>query len=264
MVICGNLATFRYPKDLTRLPDVLFSLLPEKKLSPLPEIFLYTLLASAFGRMIFHPDGGAIARRFATISGCVFVVRSIALIATSMPNPQVHCQDYKPSWTASALFSDCGDMMGHTVSLTLAALVWSQYTNYKLLYIVAWLFSSSAMLLFIINRSHYTLDMLISFFISLFIWKYYHMTLLLPLNEQNKLIKWLETLDSGIVGNENQNTIKSDVGGVSILDSPETSKFKELVTSASPSKFIELVEDLSSSSSSSSRYKELAQDKSEA
>lgn len=248
MLFCGTLASFRSPKDSDTLPDIMFDLLPDHKVYPLPEVLLYTLLFSAVGRMIFHPDGVAIARRFAAIAGCIYIFRSFTLIATSLPDPLQRCsRDYSPSWNVAAFFTDkCGDMMGNTVNATLAALVWSQYTKHRVLYVFAWLTSITAMLLFIVNRSHYTLDVLISIFISVFCWKYYHITLLLPSSSQNKLVKWLEKLDFGAAAVAGEELLVREIRergerereGISLSVVTDV-----LGTSPGPSKYRELVED---------------------
>lgn len=288
MMVCGNQSTF-YQKNTEMMPDILYSLLPYHKVSPLPEIFLYTLLASAVGRMIFHRDGVAIARRLGAIASCTYIIRSITLVATTLPSPHQDCLDYEPSWSFSSFFGDCADTTGHTVNLTLVALIWSQYTQHRLLYIVAWLTSLSAMFLFIVNRTHYTIDIIISFLLSVFFWNYYHSSLSLPSTEQNRMVKWFEKVDNNNRRDEEMGERKGESGGVggislatvtevlesvtnnmNINNNNKDNKFyKELVESADsttqfqiespavPSKFKELVEDLGGSPGPS-RYTELS------
>lgn len=76
MVLCGKLAAYRATKvrrysifmnyayimwlfillfisqDVASLPDVLFDVLPERKLYPLPDVLIYTLLTSVLGRVV--------------------------------------------------------------------------------------------------------------------------------------------------------------------------------------------------------------------
>jgi len=205
---------------------------------PLPEVFLYILLTSAIGRMIFHKDGVAIARRFATIAGCAYVLRGFTLLGTSLPMSR--CQSYTPSWSLSMfLGSSCGDMMGHTVNVVLAVMAWGQYSQHKAVSVLAWLISISAMILFIIDRSHYTVDLLISLFISVFCWKYYHMVLRLPTGSQNSVVRWMEELDGATVGDvvEREREVGGPQEGVSLsavvnealgTSLPAPSKYKEL------------------------------------
>jgi hypothetical protein len=221
MIISGKLAALRAPKDGSILPDLLFDILPEHKLYPLPDILLYVLLTSVIGRIIFHSDGVAIARRFAAISGCVYMFRSVVLLATSFPNPQVQCMNYTPNWGFSgSLKSSCADMTGHIVNMCLAALCWGQYTKHIFISATAWLFVLSGMVAVIVSRSNYTVDVLISLFTAIFFWRFYHLSLSLPPERRNRVVRWLEK--AGAVENQNPE-----------LGSPVPGKFVELEESSS-------------------------------
>lgn len=65
----------------------------------------------------------------------------MTLLATTMPSPSP-LHNCHPSWRLSEILTDsCTDMMGHTVNVVLAALAWSQYTQYRIVSIIAWLIS---------------------------------------------------------------------------------------------------------------------------
>lgn len=253
MIFSGHWASVRAKAMGGTLSDLLFEWVPKHDMFPIPEVLLFALLTTAIGRMIFHPDGLAIARRFTTVAGCIYVLRSFTLIATALPDPE-ECEKYEPTLSFSALLKDrCGDMMGHTVNLTLAALVWSQYTKYRLVALLAWAISITAMLLFIANQSHYSIDVLISLMISIFCWKYYHQSMHLPRAKQNPIISWLEKPDySAAEGERDRGVINSSEGlrlttiGIvneGIGNSPVPSKYKELIEANSPgSKFKELID----------------------
>jgi len=250
MMICGNLTSFRYPKENVTLPDILFDILPYRDVYPLPQVFLYTLLTSAIGRMIFHKDGVAIARRFATIAGCIYVLRGMTLIVTSLPDPQGRCKDTTPSWSLSAILADkcSGDTMGHTVNVVLAALAWGQYSKHRIVQALAWLTSIAAMVLFIVDREHYTIDILFSLFISVFVWKYYHTVLRLPTNNQNRVVRWLEKLDGATVGDVEGVRERDERGpreGISLSTINLTNVVNEALgqVTPGPSKYKELKED---------------------
>jgi len=232
---------------------------------------LYVLLTSVIGRIIFHSDGVAIARRFAAISGCIYFLCSFVLISTSFPNPQLQqCQDYTPGWSFYGLiWGTCADRTGHTVSLVLAALCWGQYTKHKIVAVLAWIIALFGMVTLLITRSTYTINILFSMFISIFVWTYYHMSLALPLERRNRIVKWLEMLDFGAGSEEDPAQSLSQSFG-----SPVPTKYKELDESTGspsvphrlkelnaslgspvPSRFMELTESLGSPGSS---YTELS------
>jgi len=249
MLVCGKLASFRSPKDAATLPDILFDILPEHKLYPLPDILLYVLLTSVVGRIIFHADGVAIARRFAAISGCIYLLRSFTLLATSFPHTQVQCQNYTPAWGFSGLLKGtCADMTGHMVNLALAALCWSEYTKHIFIALTSWMFALSGMAALIVSRSNYTIDVLFSLFISIFVWKYYHMALSLPSDRRNRIVKWLEKLDFGVDAEDHSQELGSPIPGKykeldDSVGSPVSTRYQELSESKSSpvaSRFIEL------------------------
>lgn len=241
MILCGNISAWRmkdhyYQKEL---PD-LFSKIPYHKVYPLPQVLLYILLTSAIGRMIFHKDGVAIARRFATIAGCAYIIRGLTLISTSLPTAQFECPTSLENELAFNFTDLCGDMMGHVVNVVLAALAWSQYTQYKIIKIFAWLTAMTTMILFLVNRSHYTLDIVVSTFISVFCWKYYHTTLRLPTNSQNQVVQWMEKLDGVAVGDvvERERETAPREAGISL-----TTVVTEALGTLGPDKYKELRED---------------------
>jgi len=253
MLVCGNVAAFRFPKNQTALPDLLFSILPEQQLKPLPEILLYVLLTSVVGRIIFHSDGVAIARRFGIISGCIYFLRGLFMITTSFPSPQKQCQNYDPTWTFSGT---CIDLTGQTVHLALAALCWCQYTKSKFIAIVAWLLALLGMTLMLVNRTHYTVEILFSLILSMFVWKFYHQALALPPERKSRLFCWFEKNVDYI---DHQGMINSS-------SSPAPSKYSDLddlgpsspssLKSSVPSRLMELTESLGAPGPSA--YKELS------
>jgi len=195
MLFCVKVAGFRTPKQNEVLPDLLFTILPAIDLDPMPDVILYVLLMSLIFRVIFHPRGLSISRRFMVICGCVYIIRSLTLIVTSFPAPQTRCKDYQASWTS---FS-CGDVMygGTSVILMLVALCWTEYTKSIVARCVIWMVSTAGMLSLVIARYHYTLDLLISILVTSLTWMHYHHLLALATHPKykNRIVAWFEVLD---------------------------------------------------------------------
>jgi len=198
------------------MPDLLFDIFPDVKLDPMSDVILYILLMSLVFRIIFHPRGLSISRRFIVICGCVYFVRSLTLVVTSFPDPQARCQDYDASWSlwGAASFS-CGDMMfsGRTVLLMLVALCWTEYTKSIVVRCVIWVVAIAGMLSLIISRSHYTIDILISIFVTALIWMQYHYLVALCTHPKyrNRIVAWLEKLDSEIVSETSSSVLLEEV-----------------------------------------------------
>lgn len=265
MLVAGNLTALRRPKDTAALPDVLFDILPEHQIRPLPEILLYVLLTSVVGRIIFHSDGVAIARRFAAISGCIYFLRGLTLVATSFPHPTTQCRTITPTWTPSSLlFGNCADVTLQVINLTLAALCWRQYTKSISAAVIAAAFALTGMLTLIMTRSSYTIDVFLSMLISMFVWKYYHMTV--SVDRRNRIVKWLEKIDNGASGDSAHLQLQPMAApgkytelNESVGPSPVSARFNlnESLSLSPPSRFLtELSESLGSSPGTN--YRELS------
>jgi len=199
MIFCVNVAAFRFPQDDRVLPDLLFDIFPYvKQAAQVADVLLYTLLLLLVVRVVFHSIGVAIARRFFTICGVIYLLRGVLLVATSYPDPRASCQGYTPTWSLpQSLYSSCGDMTfsGNTVVFTLVALCWINYSSYLAVRVFISLLSVGGMLSLILARSHYTVDILTALVISALVWSYYHLMLHLPPRSQFRVISWLESPD---------------------------------------------------------------------
>jgi len=198
MMLCVKIASFRFPKNQATLPDILYEVLPPVPLQPMSDVLLYLLLASVIGRIIFHPQGISITRRFLFICGCIYFFRSITLIVTSLPEPRSSCQSYEASWgSLDSLALVCGDLMfsGHSAVMTLVALCWMEYTRNVFAWMGIWIVAIVGMIGLIFQRAQYTIDIVISIFVCVMVWRYYHTILELPLSSRSKLVAWLEALD---------------------------------------------------------------------
>jgi len=120
----------------------------------------------------------------------------------------------------------------------------------------------SGMVAVIVSRTTYTVDVLYSFFISLFVWKFYHMALSLPTERRNRVMKWLEKGAVATDADHNRELVSPKGKFVELddsinMNSPVTKRYQELNESktSSPvaSRFIELT-----TASPGPSYKELS------
>jgi len=138
--------------------------------------------------------------RVASITGTVFLLRCITMFATSLSVPGAHLKCkvegmpkagvpfeliLQRAWeiTVGAGLSiqgvrTCGDYMfsGHTSALTILNYTINEYTpaDWKGLHILSWVLNVFGMFLILAAHEHYTIDVLIAYYISsrMFVW--YH------------------------------------------------------------------------------------------
>ena len=121
------------------LPDIGFILLPRINISHLPDVWnVIIVVGTLLPVVLFHPDRVKILRRFAAIQGTCFLLRSVTIMVTILPNPYDTCAN--SSSDAEIPFIEafkvmlgmrvtCGDVLysGHAANFTLMALVWQEY-----------------------------------------------------------------------------------------------------------------------------------------
>jgi hypothetical protein len=105
----------------------------------LPDIWNVLIVVGTIAPVVlFHPHKGKVMRRYAAVQGTCFLLRSITIMATILPNPYEECvnssrPDEIPLIEAfrvmAGLRFTCGDVLysGHAANFTLMALIWQEY-----------------------------------------------------------------------------------------------------------------------------------------
>lgn len=189
-----------------KLPD-------KKKYPPLPDIYLdnfavipwaYKVSESVILSLVillliifvFHKSRLIILRRTLVIAGSIYLLRCVCVSVTNLPMPEQHynCDRmvFADSWSKMkrimVVYSGmgmkmggmktCGDYMfsGHTITITIATLTAIEYTpkRYRLLHVALWLYCFCGMWAILASHGHYTLDVVVAFYISSRIFMYYH------------------------------------------------------------------------------------------
>lgn len=121
------------------LPDIGFILLPRLSISHLPDVWNGVIvIGTLLPVMMFHPDRVKILRRFAAIQGTCFLLRSVTILVTILPNPYDTCANSSSDQEIPFIEAfkvmlgmrvTCGDVLysGHAANFTLMALVWQEY-----------------------------------------------------------------------------------------------------------------------------------------
>ena len=121
------------------LPDIGFILLPRIYISRLPDVWNAVIVVGTLLPVILlHPSKVKIMKRFAAIQGTCFLLRSVTIMVTILPNPYDTCvnssrEDEIPFIEAFRVILGtritCGDVLysGHAANFTLMALIWQEY-----------------------------------------------------------------------------------------------------------------------------------------
>ncbi|XP_014207272.1 phosphatidylcholine:ceramide cholinephosphotransferase 2 isoform X2 [Copidosoma floridanum] len=162
------------------------------------EIIIIIVSNSAMVFVIFHKHRYIVLRRIFLLMGLLYFMRSITMYVTVLPvvSKTYHCSP-KENSTSPLLITKrvlqlisgfglsingkhtyCGDYIysGHTVVLVLSYLIIQEYSPKKC-YPVHWLAGISAVvgvIMLLISHGHYTVDVLIAYYVTTRLWNMYH------------------------------------------------------------------------------------------
>lgn len=179
------------------LPDLFFQLF-----NYVPESFRYAEIIIMFFLccfavlLLFHKSRLILLRRFLVIHATAFLLRSITVIATTLPVPstRINCRVItithpleRFAIAFGILFGGgmsingvqtCGDYIysGHTVTVTLLNMMIVEYTPFKMLpfHIITWILNISSIILILLSRQHYSVDVVLGYFIATRLFYTYH------------------------------------------------------------------------------------------
>ncbi|KAJ1521385.1 hypothetical protein ONE63_003060 [Megalurothrips usitatus] len=186
------------------LPDISFEILPEVRGAlDVSEIVIMISTNTAFLVMIFHKHRFIVLRRMFLIVSLLYLMRSVTMYVTVLPmsNTYYYCSPKSNGTTTPWLLATrvwqlmsgfglsingkhtyCGDFIysGHTVVLVISYLFINEYSPdspKRLFQLLSWLsFVSSGVAIFmvVLARGHYTIDILIAYFVTTRTFWIYH------------------------------------------------------------------------------------------
>jgi len=135
-------------------------------------------------------------RRWLVCTAQLFLLRGFSIMCTILPNPDPYCVSTVQKGNIFRLALDviigakvtCRDVLysGHAVHFTLCALIWRDYSPMCPLWfpacseqsqftrILAYLSALGGYVIIICTHFHYTVDVWIAFWMTYFVWSYYH------------------------------------------------------------------------------------------
>ena len=224
-------------EKINTLPDLGFDWLPFLSNAAIADYVVIVLVIVTMVRFAPTPMGATIVRRWLFMLGSLFFLRGICIIITMLPNPLAECkivtQNENPFVGGfKVLLGEivtCSDVLysGHTVNLTLCALMWNEFSSLPGALIVdwdpvctlvaggtpavneaghrvrtttakafVWLYTVFGYSMIIATHFHYTVDVFIGMCMAVLLWKFYHYYLpTMYIDDQkriNRLFVWLE------------------------------------------------------------------------
>ncbi|KAJ1356927.1 Phosphatidylcholine:ceramide cholinephosphotransferase 1 [Parelaphostrongylus tenuis] len=182
------------------LPDITFSLVTYYQNGlKICEYIMLSSFASVLLLMLFHRHRWIMFRRLMMVGSLLYLMRCVTMIVTQVPvaDPNFLCS---PKFGKNGTFWEivlrglkmvagvglnvsgkdtlCGDYIysGHTIVLVVSALFIGEYSprRWRLLHVFYWLVALTGVVFLVISRGHYTLDVILSYFICTRVFWSYH------------------------------------------------------------------------------------------
>ncbi|GMT15016.1 hypothetical protein PFISCL1PPCAC_6313, partial [Pristionchus fissidentatus] len=188
----------RVPRDSPPLPDLFFSFFPEIDGSiRIAEYSMLILLSNALIVIFLHRHRWHVARRVFFCVSIAYFFRAFAITIFQPPVPSTHtfCAP-KSSSDSSLIFNRvskmfwsagieqlrprelCGDLIvsGHTLTIFIALQTFQQYAPKKLqcLTVIYSVLAYIALFAILLNRKHYTIDVVFGYMVATRIFTEYH------------------------------------------------------------------------------------------
>ncbi|KAI6235062.1 PAP2-C domain-containing protein [Aphelenchoides besseyi] len=250
LIIAGfsNWMALAYIHDFvgrTPLPDIIFNLVPEQswalRLGDLMVTFCAMIMLTL---MILHKYRAVVIRRVLFIIAVLYFMRTISLMCTQLPSGYVDNQErcleqlnktdrnfstylkrfLRQFWHVG--FQDienkliCGDMLfsGHTLIMVISSLTVQYYSPdwLRALQYVPKSFMCIGMICMILSRTHYTIDVIFAYWLSIGVFSVYHAFCEIDTYRERKnsvlssilLIRMVAWLESNVVPGKLENTLE--------------------------------------------------------
>jgi len=185
--------------DIGPLPDIILDNVRYQSWGlDVSEVLLMVSTIMAVLVVMLHSHRMVILRRVWLVLGLLYYYRAITMFVTNLPKPDrtYPCHPKADNLTTRVVLSRvltimsggglsingkhiyCGDYIfsGHTMTLTLGYLVIRQYSpsRFILLHWVSLLTSLLGVIFLLLGRGHYTIDVLLAYFVTTRVWWLYH------------------------------------------------------------------------------------------
>ncbi|CAD5221929.1 unnamed protein product [Bursaphelenchus xylophilus] len=185
------------------LPDLVMTFIPEQAWAHrIGDMMVFLCSTIMILVMILHKHRVIVARRIFFILGCMYWMRTISMMATQLPSAysnneekcRVQLNESERTWsiywgrfleqTIHVGFQDvenkmlCGDLLfsGHTLVMVISYLTVDYYLprKWNVISYLPRFFMLAGMICMVLSRTHYTIDVLFAYWLSVGVFSTYH------------------------------------------------------------------------------------------
>ncbi|KAG0213209.1 sphingomyelin synthase [Mortierella sp. NVP41] len=189
MNVMANVASYLSPDntEVPKLTDRLFEAIPSITLLWLTDLADTLLFVPTILLVFTHYRPLYLLCKVLLTWALCNLMRITTVAITSFPDPRSGCMHSVGEFFTTFLLHRCGDCMfsGHTVIFVISALVWTSHGYHRfprrlrwlawICMFFVWALCFGSAIIVIANRAHYTVDVLVAFYVAggnWFIWTY--------------------------------------------------------------------------------------------
>ncbi|KAG0252376.1 sphingomyelin synthase [Mortierella polycephala] len=189
MNVMANVASYLAPdnNETPKLNDRLFDVIPSIKLLWLTDLADVLLFAPTVILVLTHYRPLYLLCKVLLTWALCNLMRITTVAITSFPDPRDGCMHSLGEFFSTFTLHRCGDCMfsGHTIIFVISALVWTSHGYHRfprrlrwlawIVMIFVWCLCIGSAFIVIANRAHYTVDILVAFYVAggnWYIWTY--------------------------------------------------------------------------------------------
>ncbi|TBU12513.1 putative sphingomyelin-like synthase [Hamiltosporidium tvaerminnensis] len=183
MNLMSNVASFWSPnnKAYEPLPDLFFDLFGYKNVEKIVDTLMYMMLISTAIAILIRKDAILIFFRLATCISFSYLLRMTTVGITNLPDPNLDCFQVVEDTLTEASYRRCGDNIfsGHSIIILMCTFVWTKYDffNNELYWLImsvfVWIICITNLVCILFARYHYSVDILLAFYICSSVWLIY-------------------------------------------------------------------------------------------
>ncbi|KAJ2874672.1 hypothetical protein H4R27_006475 [Coemansia aciculifera] len=154
------------------LPDVFFLFIGYVELLWMTDMFDALMFVPTAALIITHDRPWRVVSRLLLSWGLASIIRITTVAITSVPDPRPSCEYAHGNVFSTFTLHRCGDAIysGHTLIFVVCSLVWSSFAprNWVGRILTAFIYglAIAGSLIVIANRAHYTIDVLLAWYIA--------------------------------------------------------------------------------------------------
>lgn len=190
------------------LPDLGFSICPAIASEHLADHIMSAIVGISLASSMFHSERWRIIRRFCVLEGSLFLLRSVTITITLLPNPFKACQ-FEATIEESLVYqglrvmagqrSTCGDVLfsGHAMIMVLCCLFWFHYMPttipLRISRVMKWIIAIATfcgVASCVCTKFHYSVDVTVGAILATLLFTLYHLFVRIPEFKERKTLFW--------------------------------------------------------------------------